>query len=120
MSEAALVSTVVIAQFGVLAGLVLYLAQRIERRIDRLEARTDARFDKVDARFEKMEARFDKIEARFEKMEARFEKIQAQLRLLEIGQAKLVGRLFGDDRNEFELSAGEADVPLSGATAPAG
>ena len=91
VSETALISTVVIVQFSVLAGLVLYLAQRIERRIDRLEAR----------------------------FEARFEKIEAQLRALEIGQAKVVGRLFGDDRNEFELSASEADAPLSGAAAPA-
>lgn len=98
VSETALVSTIVIVQFSFLAGLVLYLAQRIERRIDRLETRIDL-----------LEVRID----------ARFEKIEARLRALEVGQAKLVGRLFGDDRNEFELSAGEADAPLSGAAAPA-
>ncbi|MDE0133678.1 MAG: hypothetical protein OXH86_03065 [Acidimicrobiaceae bacterium] len=125
MSEAALLSTVVIAQFTVLAGLVLYIAQRIERRIDRLEtlmyaefAKVDARFEKVDRRFEKMEARFEKMEARFEKVDRRFEKMEVRMRAIELGQAKLVGRLLNDDLSEFELTPGDVDAPLSGATAP--
>jgi len=104
MSEAALLSTVVIAQFTVLAGLVLYIAQRIERRIDRLETLMYAEFAKVDARFEKVDRRFEKMEAR--------------MRAIELGQAKLVGRLLNDDLSEFELTPGDVDAPLSGATAP--
>lgn len=87
MTETALISTVVIVQFTILAGLVLYLAQRIERRIDRLEAR--------------------------------FEKIEERLRAVELVLAKVAGRLFGDDRNEFELPPSEVDAPMSGVAAPA-
>ncbi|MDE0318530.1 MAG: hypothetical protein OXI97_01460 [Acidimicrobiaceae bacterium] len=118
MSEAALLSTVVIAQFTVLAGLVLYIAQRIERRIDRLETLMYAEFAKVDARFEKVDRRFEKMEARFEKVDRRFEKMEARMRAIELGQAKLVGRLLNDDLSEFELTPGDVDAPLSGATAP--
>ncbi len=96
MSETALISTVVIVQFTVLAGLVLYLAQRIEGRIDRLDARID-----------RLEARFD----------ARFERLEERLRMLELGQAKLVGRLFGDDPSEFESASDETAASLAGASA---
>ena len=85
MTETALISAVVIVQFTALAGLVLYLAQRIERRIDRLEAR--------------------------------FERMEERMRAVELGQAKLVGRLFGDDPSEFESASDETAASLAGASA---
>ena len=86
MSETAFISTIVIVQFTILAGLVLYMAQRIERRIDRLEVRID--------------------------------RLEERLRAVELGQAKLVGRQFGDDRSEFDLQPAGAEPAIEQA-APA-
>lgn len=41
MSETAILSAIIIAQFTVLAGMMLYIAQRLERRMDRIETRLD-------------------------------------------------------------------------------
>lgn len=41
MAETAFLGAIIIAQFTVLAGMMLYIAQRLERRMDRLETRMD-------------------------------------------------------------------------------
>ena len=68
-----------IAGFVGLAGLMLTLFTRIERRIERLEDR--------------MEARMDRIEARMDRMEARMDRMEARIQTLEQGQAELKGAL---------------------------
>ena len=84
MSDVALISTIVIVQFTVLAGLVLYTAQRIERRIDGVERR------------------IDRVEERIDRLEARFDRLEERLRSVEICLARLIGRSYGDDPQAFE------------------
>ena len=62
MTEAGFLGGVVIAQFTVLAGLLLYTAGRIERRIDRWIVRTDARGARDDARFDGHDERLRAVE----------------------------------------------------------
>ena len=68
-----------IAGFVGLAGLMLTLFTRIERRIDRMEDR--------------MEGRMDRMEARMDRMEDRMDRMAAQMLTLEQGQAELKGAL---------------------------
>ncbi len=62
MTEAGFLGGLVIAQFTVLAGLLLYTAGRIERRIDRWVARMDARGARDDVRFDGHDERLRAVE----------------------------------------------------------
>ena len=68
-----------VAGFVGLAGLMLTLFTRIERRIDRME--------------DWMEGRMDRMEARMDRMEDRMDRMAAQMLTLEQGQAELKGAL---------------------------
>ena len=94
MTETAFLSAVIITQFTVLAGMIVYIAQRLERRMDRLDARMD-----------RLEERMDRIEER--------------LRVVELQVALLVGRVFGDDPKTFESLGSSTDLPSAEATAAA-
>ncbi len=92
MTETAILSAIIIAQFTVLAGMIMYIAQRLERRMDGL----DARMDRLDARMDRLEER---------------------LRVVELQVAGLIGRLFGEDPQAFESLGAAPDI--ESAEAPA-
>ncbi len=96
MSETAILSAIIIAQFTVLAGMIMYIAQRLERRMDRLEERMD-----------RMEARIDD----------RLDRLEERLRVVELQVARLIGRVFGDDSQAFESLGAASDI--ESAEAPA-
>lgn len=98
MTETAFLSAIIIAQFTVLAGMIMYIAQRLERRMDRLEERMD-----------RMEARLD----------ARMDRLEERLRVVEYQVALLVGRVFGDDPKSIEGLGSSTDLPSAEATAAA-
>ena len=62
MTEAGFLGGLVIAQFTVLAGLLLYTAGRLERRIDRWIARMDARDARDDVGFDGHDERLRAVE----------------------------------------------------------
>ena len=95
MTETAFLSAIIIAQFTVLAGMIMYIAQRLERRMDRLEERMD-----------RMEARLD----------ARMDRLEERLRVVEFQVALLVGRVSGDDPKTFEGLRSSTDLPSAEAT----
>ncbi len=99
MTETAILSAIIIAQFTVLAGMIMYIAQRLERRMDGL----DARMDRLDARMDRLEERMDRLEER--------------LRVVELQVAGLIGRLFGEDPQAFESLGAAPDI--ESAEAPA-
>ena len=92
MTETAILSAIIIAQFTVLAGMIMYIAQRLERRMDGLDARMD-----------RLEERMDRLEER--------------LRVVELQVAGLIGRLFGEDPQAFESLGAASDI--ESAEAPA-
>ncbi len=103
MTETAFLSAIIIAQFTVLAGMIMYIAQRLERRMDRLEER----IDRLEERMVRMEARID----------TRLDRLDERLRAVELRDARQSGRVLGDDPRTLEGLVAPPDV--ASAEAPA-
>jgi predicted nuclease with TOPRIM domain len=112
MTETAFLSAIIIAQFTVLAGMIMYIAQRLERRMDRLEDR----MDRMEAR---LEARMDRLDERMDRLEERMDRLEERLRVVELQVALLIGRMPGDDPKTYEDLRSSTDLPSAEATAAA-
>ena len=90
-----------------LAGLILTLFIRTERRFEQMEARIDSRFEqmeaRIDRRFEQTEARIDRrfeqtdtsIRESEQRLDAKIVALDSRVSVIERGQARLEGLLDG-------------------------
>ena len=106
---------IAIVSVGVaLAGLILTLFIRTERRFEQMEARIDSRFEqmetRIDRRFEQMETRIDRrfeqtdtsireseqrLDAKIVTLDAKIVALDSRVSVIERGQARLEGLLDG-------------------------
>ena len=67
---------------GMLITLMLRMERRLEQRIDRVEDRFDRRFDGVESRFDRVDERFDRLEERLQRLEQGQSRIEGELSII--------------------------------------
>jgi uncharacterized protein (DUF3084 family) len=96
-----LLLTVLLAGFGGMFGLILYLHSQLKNdfynKFESFEKKMEDRFAQINQRFTQIDQRFEQMDQRFEKIDQRFEKIESIILDIDRRLCRVEGALSSKD-----------------------